>query len=352
MPEKNEKPTEKRIKESREKGEVIKSVEITSGTQLAIILIYFSLVGPNLVNLMGLLITSSIKKLDKPIGIAVLDLTSEIASVFLQIMGVLGGGLALATILVVMSQVGPLLAIKAIGFKGQHINPISNFKNLVSLRSLFEICKSLFKVILVSLIFAYLLREYAPTFGYLSYCGTHCAFPIFGTLMQWLLGSLLACYVIFGILDYSFQHYNTMKKMKMSREEIKREYKDTDGDPEIKSKRRELQQEIQSGSLSNKVKGSTAVIKNPTHFAVCLFYHPEEAPLPIVLEKGKGTRAQTIIKLAEKFDVPVVENVRLAQMLHNEVNCDEIIPEHLFEPVAAILRFVLNLEYQADDEST
>ncbi len=91
MPEKNEKPTEKRIKESREKGEVIKSVEITSGTQLAIILIYFSLVGPNLVNLMGLLITSSIKKLDKPIGIAVLDLTSEIASVFLQIMGVLGG---------------------------------------------------------------------------------------------------------------------------------------------------------------------------------------------------------------------------------------------------------------------
>lgn len=348
MPEKNEKPTDKRIKESRQKGQVIKSVEITSGSQLAVILIYFSFAGPDLVNSIGLLITSSMQKLDKPIAIATLDITAEIATVFLHIMGVLGGALVLTTIMVVMAQIGPLIATKAIGFKGQHINPLSNIKNLVSMRSLFEICKSLFKVILVSLIFGYLLRQYAPTFGYLSYCGTACAFPIFSILMQWLVGSLLACYVVFGILDYSFQYYNTMKQMKMSREEVKREYKDTDGDPEIKSKRRELQQEIQSGSLSSKVKGSTAVIKNPVHYAVCLFYHPEKAPLPVVLEKGRDSRAKSIIKLAEKFGVPVVENVRLAQMLHNEVDCDEVIPEHLFEPVAAILRFVLNLEYQKD----
>ncbi|WP_342222053.1 EscU/YscU/HrcU family type III secretion system export apparatus switch protein [Candidatus Fukatsuia endosymbiont of Tuberolachnus salignus] len=348
--EKNEQPTPKKIKDAREKGQVIKSVEITSGAQLVVVLVYFMLTGYDLVDQVAALIMSSIEQLNQPLNIAALRLGSEATSLLVHVTGILGGALVLITLLMGIVQVGPLLATKALSFKGERINPISNLRNLVSLRSLFELAKSLTKIILLSLIFGYLLSRYAPTFGYLSYCGSACAVPVFGTLMSWLLGSLIACYLLFALLDYSFQRHSVMKQLRMSKEEVKREHKDTEGDPHIKQKRRELQQQIQSGSLASNVKRSTAVVRNPTHFAVCLFYHPEEAPLPVVIEKGHAEVARTIIRLAEQMEVPVVENVSLARALHSDVNCGDVIPEHLFEPVSALLRMVLQLDYQAEEE--
>lgn len=91
-------------------------------------------------------------------------------------------------------------------------------------------------------------------------------------------------------MDYAFQRYTIMKQLKMSHDEVKREYKDSNGDPHIKQKRRQLQHEVQSGSFATNVRRSTAVVRNPTHFAVCLIYHPEETPLPIVIEKVMTSR--------------------------------------------------------------
>ncbi|MDR5019618.1 EscU/YscU/HrcU family type III secretion system export apparatus switch protein [Yersinia rochesterensis] len=348
--EKNEKPTAKRLREAREKGQVIKSVEITSGIQLVVLVAYFLLVGDSLLEQIGALIRSSIKQLQQPFTFALARIGAECMAVVIHIMGILGGALILMTIMAGMAQVGPLLATKAVAFKGEHINPINNAKQLFSLRSLFELTKSLLKVGVLTLIFGYLLARYASSFGYLAYCGSHCAIPVFGTLMSWLLGALIACYGVFSLLDYSFQRYNTLKQLKMSHEEVKREYKDSDGDPHIKQKRRQLQQEVQSGSFAKNVQRSTAVVRNPTHFAVCLFYHPDDAPLPVVIEKGKDERAALIIKLAQQQGIPIVENIALARALHRDVVCGDTIPEPLFEPVAAILRLALSLDYQSSDE--
>ncbi|EFL91889.1 type III secretion system apparatus protein [Candidatus Regiella insecticola LSR1] len=348
MAEKNEKPTPKKIKDAREKGQVIKSVEITSGAQLVVVLIYFTLTGNDLIDQAAALIRSSIEQLSQPMNIAALRIGAEATALLMHITGILGGALIIITLLMGISQIGPLWAPKALSIKGERINPINNLRNLISFRSLFELGKSLIKIVSLSLIFGYLLSRYAPTFGYLSYCGSVCAMPVFGTLMSWLLGSLIACYLLFALLDYSFQRHSVMKQLKMSPEEIKREYKDSEGDPHIKQKRRELQQQIQSGSLSTNVNRSTAVVRNPTHFAVCLFYHPEEAPLPIVLEKGHHEMAKTIIKMAERAGVPVIENVALARALYRDVDCGNTIPEKLFEPVATLLRMVL--AYQTDDD--
>ncbi|CNK61401.1 EscU/YscU/HrcU family type III secretion system export apparatus switch protein [Yersinia aleksiciae] len=345
---KNEKPTAKRLKEAREKGQVIKSVEITSGVQLVVLVIYFLLTGYTLVDQAKVLIRDTIDQLHQPVTMALARIGSECFAVLLHIMGVLGGALVLITILSGLAQVGPLLATKAVEFKGEHINPINNAKQLFSLRSLFELTKSLLKVSVLTLIFGYLLMHYATSFGYLTYCGSQCAIPVFATLMGWLLGALIACYVVFSLMDYSFQRYNTMKQLKMSLEEVKREHKDTDGDPHIKQKRRQLQQEVQSGSFAKNVQRATAVVRNPTHFAVCLFYHPEDAPLPLVIEKGQGERAALIITLAEQQGIPVVENIALARALHQGVACGETIPEQFFEPVAAILRMALALDYQPE----
>lgn len=348
--EKNKKPTAKRLREAREKGQVIKSVEITSGVQLVILVAYFFLTGNTIIDQVSALIRSSINQLQQPFTFALARIGAECMAVLIHIVGILGGALILMTILVGIAQVGPLLATKALAFKGEHLNPINNAKQLFSLRSLFEIIKSVLKVGGLTLIFGYLLARYAASFGYLAYCGSRCAIPVFGTLMSWLLGALIACYVVFSLLDYTFQHYNTMKQLKMSHEEVKRENKDSDGDPHIKQKRRQLQREVQSGSFAKNVKRSTAIVRNPTHFAVCLFYHPDDAPLPMVIEKGKGERAALIIALAERQGIPIVENIALARALHRDVVCGDTIPETLFEPVAAILRLALTLDYQASDK--
>ncbi len=212
------------------------------------------------------LIRSSIIQLQQPLTLALARIGAECMTVLMHIVVVLGGALIVVTIIAGIAQVGPLLATKAVSFKGERINPIQNAKQLFSLRSVFELMKSLLKVGVLTLIFGYLLMQYAPSFGYLTHCGSRCALPVFSTLMGWLLGSLIACYLVFSLMDYAFQRYTIMKQLKMSHDEVKREYKDSNGDPHIKQKRRQLQHEVQSGSFATNVRRSTAVVRNPTHF--------------------------------------------------------------------------------------
>ncbi|CFU83174.1 EscU/YscU/HrcU family type III secretion system export apparatus switch protein [Yersinia pseudotuberculosis] len=348
--EKNEKTTPKRLKEAKEKGQVVKSVEITSGVQLVALVIYFLLTGYSLVEQAKALIRSSIIQLQQPLTLALARIGAECMTVLMHIVVVLGGALIVVTIIAGIAQVGPLLATKAVSFKGERINPIQNAKQLFSLRSVFELMKSLLKVGVLTLIFGYLLMQYAPSFGYLTHCGSRCALPVFSTLMGWLLGSLIACYLVFSLMDYAFQRYTIMKQLKMSHDEVKREHKDSNGDPHIKQKRRQLQHEVQSGSFATNVRRSTAVVRNPTHFAVCLIYHPEETPLPIVIEKGHDEQAALIVSLAEQSGIPVVENIALARALHRDVACGDTIPEQFFEPVAALLRMALELDYQPSSD--
>lgn len=138
-----------------------------------------------------------------------------------------------------------------------------------------------------------------------------------------------------------------MKQQRMSKENIEQENKDIEGDPQVKKRRREVQREMQSGSLAQKVKQSAVVIRNPTHIAICLGYDPVETPVPKVLEKGVDGRAEHIIALALREAIPVVENISLAHQLFYNAKDGEAIPESLFEPVAALLRMVLDLNYDA-----
>ncbi|EEW3366933.1 type III secretion protein YscU [Escherichia coli] len=136
-----------------------------------------------------------------------------------------------------------------------------------------------------------------------------------------------------------------MKKMKMSKDEVKREAKDTDGNPEIKGERRRLHSEIQSGSLANNIKKSTVIVKNPTHIAICLYYKLGETPLPLVIETGKDAKALQIIKLAELYDIPVIEDIPLARSLYKNIHKGQYITEDFFEPVAQLIRIAIDLDY-------
>jgi type III secretion protein U len=349
MSEKTEQPTQKRIRDARQKGQVAKSVEISSGVQLAVLLGYFYFQGPALEQSLQSLVEVTIQVVNQDIAHAM----NQIIIVFLDILLQYMGGIALlviaSTILAIQAQIGPLLALESMKPSLDKINPLANLKQLVSMKSLFEFAKSVFKVLVLSMVFIYLIRQYASSLQFLPLCGARCGIDVTSLLLFWMWAVLVGFYVVFGIADFAFQRRTIMKQLMMSKEDIKQEFKDSEGNPEIKHKRKEAHREVQSGSLAKNVAKSSVVVRNPTHLAICLYYQNGETPLPQVLEKGEDALALHIVRLAEKSGVPVVEHVPVARALMAEVEVGEYIPSSLFEPVAHILRMVLELDYEQDE---
>lgn len=347
MSEKTEQPTEKKKRDSRQEGGVIKSLEITSGFQLLTILAFFHFFSDEVVHHVAELMLLASRLINQPFDYAFSLLTQILLRSCGEFFALLFGMLAAVTIASLVAQVGFMLATKVVGFKGEKINPINNLKQIFSLHSLVELFKSCLKFILLCLIFISIFLNFSTTFQVLPYCGENCAIPLFTIMTRWIWYALLAFYAVLGVADYAFQSYNTMKQQRMSKEDVKKEAKDIEGDPQLKKWRREVQREMQSGSLAQNVKKSAVVIRNPTHIAICLGYDPVETPIPTVFEKGVEARAEHIVALAIRESVPVVENIALARQLFFSVKAGEAIPVSLFEPVAALLRLVLKLDYDA-----
>ncbi|HTI18079.1 MAG TPA: EscU/YscU/HrcU family type III secretion system export apparatus switch protein [Trinickia sp.] len=346
MSEKTEKPTAQKIKEARKKGHVAKSTEITSGVQLAALLGYFMVEGQHLFNAFEALSALSIDVVNEDLASAGAQLLGAAAHVLLRFVTGLAVLVVLATVAAIVAQTGPLLAHEAMKPSLEKINPLANLKQMFSVRALFELAKSLSKVVLLSVIFFYLIRQYGASLQFLPLCDVACGLHVSVRLLSWMWGALLAFYVLYGIADYAFQRYSIRKQLMMSVEDIKDEYKNSEGNPEVKHKRKEAHREVQSGSLAANVGKSSVVVRNPTHVAVCLYYRAGETPLPQVLEIGHDARARHIVDLADKARVPVVENVGVARALAAQTEVGGYIPSGLFEPVANILRLVMKLEYE------
>jgi type III secretion protein U len=351
MSEKTEKPTPHKLREARKKGQVAKSVEITSGVQLVALLAYFTVEGKHLLQGFEALTLLSIEVVNQDLASASTRLLGAMAELVMRFTLGIAALVVMATIAAVVAQTGPLLAYEAMKPSLEKINPLANLKQIFSVRNAFELAKSLSKVGLLSLILFYLIRQYAPSIQFLPLCGVACGLRVSVALLHWMWLGLVGFYVVYAIVDYAFQRHSTTKQLMMSIEDIKQEYKNSEGNPEIKHKRKEVHRSVQSGSLAANVGKSSVVVRNPTHIAVCLRYRPPETPLPQVLELGRGARAQHIVELAERAGVPVVENVRVARALAAQTEVGGYIPSPLFEPVAQILRLVMKLQYENDAES-
>ncbi len=349
MSEKTEKPTAKKLKDARKKGQVAKSVEITSGVQLAVLLGYFLFEGPHLMQAFETMATVSIEVVNLDL-ITALDRWSDLlGATLLRFIVSIAGLLIVMTIVAVIVQIGPLFASEALKPSLEKLNPINNLQQMFSMKSLFELAKSIFKVGVLTVIFFYLVREYSPSLQFLPLCDVACGMSVSTRLLFWMWATLVGFYVLFGIADFAFQRHNTTKQLMMSIEDIKQEYKNSEGNPEMKHKRKELHREVQSGSLAANVAKSTVVVRNPTHIAVCLYYQPNETPLPKVIEIGRDKMALYIVKLAERAGVPVVENIKVARALASRLDIGQCIPVDLFEPVAHILRIAMELDYEVSD---
>ncbi|ACR68176.1 EscU/YscU/HrcU family type III secretion system export apparatus switch protein [Edwardsiella ictaluri] len=340
MSEKTEQPTDKRLRDAREEGQVAKSQDIGATVQLAVILLWMVTEGPRMYAAIGGFIDATLATVNLPLLDAMTLLTGEAATLMIRFVFGLAMLLIVTLILTGLVETGFLFAPKAIMPSAERISPLSNAKQMVSLLKLFELGKMILKIVILGLTFTYFIRSYAESFAQLVRADAEAGLWVTSKMILWLWGILLLLTALFAVVDYSMQYRHLRKQLMMSREDIKQEFKNSEGSPEIKQRRRELHREIQSGSLADSVASASVVVRNPTHIAVCLRYCEGETPLPQVVEYGRGARAQHIVTLAEALRIPVVENIPLARALIATTRPGDYVPEELFAAVAQLLRLL------------
>ena len=230
--------------------------------------------------------------------------------------------------------------------KFNRMSPIQGFKRLFSLKSIVDALKGILKItLLMVVIYMSLEAMLGESVGYLYTDIPTAAEHVFqvGTSMG------LRVLMVFGILaafDYLYQWWDFERQMRMSKQEIKEEYKQVEGDPQVKGKIKENQRRMAQQRMMQSVPQADVVIRNPTHFAVALRYHPDTDSAPVVLAKGQDELALRIVKVAEEHQVAVIENVPLARGLYAAVDLGQEIPPEFYGPVAEILIHIIKLDKQ------
>lgn len=346
MAEKTEKATPKKLRDARKKGQVAKSQDFPSAATFIVSIatalslsgfIYhnlaenmiatFRLVGsnPDMQYKAGGIITQSL---------IVILMTSLPIMVTTLIVGVIVNFLV----------VGPMFAAEAMKPDIKRLNPITNIKNLFKFKTLFELLKSLLKitgaVVLIYTVIWNKLPDIVATAG----LPVLLIAQIFGEFLLQVIIRVGIFFLFVAVLDLVFQKRNFAKEMKMEKFEVKQEMKDTEGDPQIKSKRRQTAQEIAYQEGPAGVKRAKAVITNPIHIAVALSYNPNVESVPKIITMGKGVLADLIIQAAQDYKVPIMRNVELAQKLFEKGMTNDYIPEETYQAVAEIMKWLEGLE--------
>ncbi len=262
---------------------------------------------------------------------------------FFWVLAPLAGLVLVAGVGANLMQVGLKLTPSAMGFQWSRMNPISGAKRFFQKRTFFDLGKNMLKVGLISLLAWAVIRSVLPGLTASAALPLQGLLDIIGDGYVKLMGVLLGFLAILGILDWSFQKQQHENELKMSRQEIKEEMREFDGDPQVKARIRALQMEASRKRMLADVPKADVVITNPTHFAVALKYEPGMAA-PIVLAKGADLVAKKIREIARKNRVPVIENRPVARALYAQVKVGQMVPENLFQTVAEILAYVYRLK--------
>ncbi|MBU6235956.1 MAG: flagellar type III secretion system protein FlhB, partial [Alphaproteobacteria bacterium] len=218
------------------------------------------------------------------------------------------------------------------------------FQRLFSKRSFFEFVKGIIKVAIISAVSIWVLRPYLEGIEHLIDLSLGNLIEEMMALFLKLMGAILTVLFLLAGMDLLFQRYTYMQQMRMSRQEIKDEYKQTEGDPHVKSRLRQLRMEKSRKRMMQNVPNSTVVVTNPTHFAVALRYEPDEMDAPVCVAKGQDLVALRIREIAEENGVIIVENPPLARTLFKVLDIDDVIPPEHYKAVAEVISYVFRMK--------
>lgn len=244
------------------------------------------------------------------------------------------------TLLVSIVQVGWKVSTKPMKPELSKLNPLNGFKRIFSKDSLFELVKSILKIVIIIYIAYTSIKDNANDLFALYDLGLNQAVALVGTLIINTGIKISIVYLVIGLADFIYQKHKFNEDMKMTKQEVKDEYKNTEGDPQIKGRQRRKMQEVSQKRMMQDVPKADVVITNPTHFAVALKYEAKVSSAPVVLAKGEDYLAQKIKEVARENKIEIVENKPLARMLYHNVDVGAEIPPELYQAVAEVLAAV------------
>jgi flagellar biosynthetic protein FlhB len=342
---KSEAPTPKRRREAAENGDVLQSKEL--GTALVI------LVGAAWIALAGPMLMDSLKSmLTGGLSFGQADVTDfDPGQVILRLLGAVAFPVLILFALTLVAAVAAPAALGSLGFrtsafafKGNKLNPLSGFKRMLGLQGLIELVKSIAKVALLGGVGAWLIFSQTRNIVGLSAQDITPALANVGHVFTVTILVMAGLLALIALIDVPAQIFQRMRRLRMTKQEIKDDHKQTEGSPEMKGALRRRQLETARNSARKAMAEATMVLTNPTHFAVALRYRPEIDAAPVVLAKGRGATAEAIRELAGEHAVPMLSYPQLTRALYYTSRPGQIIREDLYMAVATILAFVFNLE--------
>lgn len=340
--EKTEKATPKKRQDTRKKGQVAKSQDVNTAIGLSAVFLFLLFASSSLIK--GIL---SILEHSFQIYIGMELTETSVKNVFLEMLKetalIVGPIMLVALIAGIVAnyfQVGFLFAPESIQMKLEKIDPIKGFKRIFSLRSVVEFLKSILKLSIVGVITFLVLWNRMDEILILSQKTIGAALAVLADLTV-QMGLFAAGALLFlSILDYLYQKYDFEKNIRMSKQDLKDEFKNSEGDPLIKSKIKQRQREMAMRRMMQEVPNADVIITNPTHYAVALKYDEKKLDAPYVVAKGVDYVAQKIKFIAKENQVVIVENRPLARALYSQTEIGDAIPEEFFKATAEILAYV------------
>jgi flagellar biosynthetic protein FlhB len=343
--ERSEQATPKRREEARKKGQVAHSTELNSVVIILAGLVAIHFVGEGLFRQLSRFTVETLSQ-----GYTV-EISATSFPIHLRRWAELGFAISWPLLLIIgvaalainVAQVGFVVSPEAMALQFSRIDPIAGMGRLFSKRALVESLKGLFKIGIVGFISYREVMKRMADLATMSDAGAARIFVLVGDLM-FSVGVKVALFLaVLAALDYFYQRWEFEKSIRMSKQEIKEELRQSEGDPQVKARIRALQRETSRKRMMAEVPKADVVITNPTHYAVALRYDAETMAAPAVVAKGQNLIAQKIRELAKDSGVPLVENPPLAQALYRAVDVGREIPEDLYRAVAEVLAYVFKL---------
>jgi flagellar biosynthetic protein FlhB len=344
--EKTEEATPKKREESRRKGQTAKSQELNSAVVLLSALVGLYTLGGRLFNNLAGFTASTLAQ-SHTYDFSVMSMRNHAigwGQVFFGSIGPVLLVVGLSALVVSIAQVGFTINEEALSFKPNRLDPIQGAKRLFSTRSLVELFKGIMKITIVGLISYWVISPEMSKMALLMDSGVGDIFRYTGGMVFEVGIYTTLALLVLAILDYIYQRYEFNKSIRMTKQEVKEEGKQTEGDPQVRMRIRSLQRENARRRMMDDVPQADVVITNPTHFAVALKYDIDTMATPMVVAKGKNLIAQKIKEIARESGVPMVENKPLAQALFKSVEIGQGIPEDLYRAVAEVLAYVFRLK--------
>lgn len=347
MGEKTEKATPKRLRDARKKGQVAKSQDFPSAiTFIVSMSMAFYLSSFFYQHLGGFLVSTLIQApINHDPRLALYYLKNCLTLILtaslplLVSVGVIG-------LIVGFLIVGPVFSTEVFKPDIKKFNPIENIKQKFKVKTLIELLKSVFKIFGAALILYVVLKNRVPLIIETAGVAPIVTAQIFKQIFYKAVTSIGIFFVVVAVLDLVYQRHNFSKELKMEKFEVKQEFKDTEGNPEIKGRRRQIAQEIAYEDPSSQIKHASTVVSNPKDIAVAIGYMPEKYKAPWIIAMGINLRAKRILAEAEKYGIPIMRNVPLAHQLWDEGKELKFIPESTYEAIGEILLYITSLQAQ------